>query len=261
LMKKKEFFEINANKSKSSIKKEESEETHGSTTLAGSEVKTYEVVTAKVLAVNLVALVEKLGDTFEDHKKDIMKLSEDYKKDIMKLSEDHKKDTMKLAEDHKKDTMKLSENIMKLSEDHKKDTMKLSEEKFALSEEKYKLMIRKKKEEFELHNCTARIFKLERISNIRGALEYIREQAKYLREMCKLNDVHLKAMKKCLAGLYHISSKALHSHTNEIEICAKDWETNKVIALDVIFKFFHINFIHLDEHEKETEYPYKIGSV
>ncbi|KAF0509102.1 hypothetical protein F8M41_018611 [Gigaspora margarita] len=102
-MKKKWFFETSADKSKSSTEEEGSEETHGSITLAGSEVK--------------------------------------IAKDLLKLFEDHKKDIIKLSEDHKKDTMKLSEDIMKLSEDHKKDTIKLSEEKFALSEEKYKLMI------------------------------------------------------------------------------------------------------------------------
>ncbi|CAG8816091.1 584_t:CDS:1, partial [Gigaspora margarita] len=59
LMKKKWFFETSADKSKSSTEEEGSEETHGSTILAGSEVKTYENVTAKVLVVNLVALVEK----------------------------------------------------------------------------------------------------------------------------------------------------------------------------------------------------------
>ncbi|CAG8753186.1 18736_t:CDS:2, partial [Gigaspora rosea] len=252
LMKKGWFFETNADKSKSSTEEEGSD---GSTTLAGSEVNAYEDVT-KVLAVNVATLAEKLGNSFENHNKDILKLSEDHKKDML---------------DHKKD-------ILKLSEDHKKDILKLSEEKFALSEEKSKLMIRNKEEEIELRDRTARIFKLQRISNVRGALETESEPFKLhepidktlqrlseqedfnkcLRETCKVNDVHLESVKKCLAGLYHTSSKALHSRTNEIEICAKDWETNEVIALGVIFKFFRINFIYLDELEKETEYPYEI---
>ncbi|KAF0509101.1 hypothetical protein F8M41_018610 [Gigaspora margarita] len=149
-----------------------------------------------------------------------MKLSKDHKKDTIKLSEDHKKDTMKLSEDHKKDTMKLSEDIIKLSEDHKKDTMKLSEEKFALSEEKYKLMA--ENEPFKLYEPIDKT--LQRLSEQENFKEC-------LRKTCKLNYVHLEAVKKCLAGLYYTSLKALHSRTNEIEICAKDWETNEVIAL------------------------------
>ncbi|CAG8842236.1 35053_t:CDS:1, partial [Gigaspora margarita] len=99
---------------------------------------------------------------------------------------------------------------------------------------------------------------------INKTLQQLSEQENFkecLQETCKLNDVHLKAVRKYLAGLYYTLSKVLHSHTNEIEICAKDWEMNEVIALGVIFKFFYVNFIYFDELEKETKYPYKIGSV
>ncbi|CAG8532969.1 10294_t:CDS:2 [Gigaspora rosea] len=85
-------------------------------------------------------------------------------------------------------------------------------------------MCQKKEEEFELRDLTARLFKLQKIGNVRGAL-----------------GVHQRtAVRKCLFGLYHTSLRELHNHNDEIVICAKDWEMNEVIALDVIFVLIHL---------------------
>ncbi|RHZ82932.1 hypothetical protein Glove_102g33 [Diversispora epigaea] len=47
---------------------------------------------------------------------------------------------------------------------------------------------------------------------------------------CDLDHVPLAAVKKCIGGLYHTTSKPIYSQS-DLVVCEKDWEVNETIAL------------------------------
>ncbi|RHZ73916.1 hypothetical protein Glove_228g39 [Diversispora epigaea] len=56
---------------------------------------------------------------------------------------------------------------------------------------------------------------------------------------CDLNHVPLEAVKKCIGGLYHTTSKSIHSQT-DLVVCEKHWEVNEIISLGLIFRYFRL---------------------
>ncbi|CAG8581434.1 410_t:CDS:2 [Funneliformis caledonium] len=158
----------------------------------------------------------------------------------------------------------------------------------SLNSDDKSIIEKQKDDEAELVLRTIELFKLRRITNIRAALEFIRGRIIYkkaidpldihepidnlleatlnedadfkecLGKTCKVNNVTTDAVKKCIGGLYHTSSKGLHGY-DKIAIRAKDWEVNEIIALGLIFKYYRIPFIYWDEPDREAKFPYELA--
>ncbi|CAG8434367.1 7838_t:CDS:2 [Scutellospora calospora] len=93
------------------------------------------------------------------------------------------------------------------------------------------------------------------VENLNGDPRFL----KCLEKTCEMNYVNLEAVKKCIGGLYQISSNDIYDYGN-ITIYAKDWVVNEIIALSLIFKYFGIPFRYLNENRQEVNFPYEISS-
>ncbi|CAG8541102.1 2313_t:CDS:2 [Dentiscutata erythropus] len=170
------------------------------------------------------------------------------------------------------------EHIQKL-EAKNKEMMKIYADCIQKSEEH-------KEEIDDEHNFLARseeVFQLRRVCNVRSALEYIRSWKgedpllyepvdKVLEKLsndqrfkeclintCEMNNVNMEAVKKCIGGLYHTSSKGLHGYY-KVVICEKDWVVNEIIALGLIFKYYGIPFDYMNKEGHLVQFPYKLAS-
>ncbi|RHZ82935.1 hypothetical protein Glove_102g34 [Diversispora epigaea] len=235
------------------------------------------------------------SETIKYYSKTMNKLSEEKEAEINKLQKKAEIEEKKAEIEEKKSEIKeKNAEINKLHEEKKAkikeknvEINKLHEETKALHEEINELIKKKKDEEANLRFRTTELFKLRRIVDVRVALEYIRSQnyrtgksdvplnlkepvdaflktlteqekfKKSLVDTCNLNHVSLEAVKKCIGGLYHTASKPIHSQT-DLVVCEKDWEVNEIIALGLIFRYFRIDFIYLNDMEFKVDYPYKI---
>ncbi|CAG8759488.1 16780_t:CDS:2, partial [Acaulospora morrowiae] len=119
--------------------------------------------------------------------------------------------------------------------------------------------------------------------NVRGALEFIRstirsqdktisfreptdnvlmsltQDEKFiscLKQTCLLNNSQYKDVERCMGGLYHTASKNLHGHDKDIEIDARDWSANEVLALGVLFRYYNISYYYYNDKGDLAEYPY-----
>ncbi|CAG8601193.1 10082_t:CDS:2, partial [Funneliformis mosseae] len=152
----------------------------------------------------------------------------------------HKEELLTISD--KEELLKQKEELLIMNEKHNEVLFKLTE--------------KRKDDEAELVSRTARLFKLLKITNVREALWFIcgriiykkaidpldihepidnllettlNEDAYFKEKTCKVNNVTTDAVKKCIGGLYHTSSKGLHGY-DKIAIRAKDWEVNEIIA-------------------------------
>jgi len=80
----------------------------------------------------------------------------------------------------------------------------------------------------------------------------------YLINTCEMNNVNVEAVKKCMGGLYHTSSKGLHGY-DKVVIYEKDWVVNEIIALGLIFKYFGVSFEYMNGNDHFVEFPYKLA--
>jgi len=60
-------------------------------------------------------------------------------------------------------------------------------------------------------------------------------------------------------GLYHTASKKLHGYDKDIEIDARDWSVNEVLALGVLLRYYNISYSYYDDQGELAEYPYKLA--
>ncbi len=78
----------------------------------------------------------------------------------------------------------------------------------------------------------------------------------YLKQACSLNNSQYKDVEKCMGGLFHTASKQLHGCDKDIEIDARDWSVNEVLALGVPFNYYDLPYCYYNEEGELTEYPY-----
>ena len=81
---------------------------------------------------------------------------------------------------------------------------------------------------------------------------------KSISNACAINQLRQDDVEKCLGGLYHEASKKVHGHDGQVAIDHRDWATNEVLALAVLFKHFKINFVFFNMEGDENPLPFKI---
>ncbi|CAG8629716.1 19316_t:CDS:2 [Gigaspora margarita] len=183
----------------------------------------------------------------------IMNFAVNITKDLMQ----EKVDLMEKKEHEKLD---LTKNLMEKKEREKLDLTKdLEREKLDLTkdlmQEKVELSNHITNLKNDVKHRTELLLRSKRMCNVRGALEFIRSTDKtisfreptdnvltrltqdakfisYLKQACLLNNSQYKDVERCMGGLYHTASKKLHGHDKDIEIDARDWSVNEVLALD-----------------------------
>jgi hypothetical protein len=73
------------------------------------------------------------------------------------------------------------------------------------------------------------------------------------------NRIRPNDMKKCVAGLYHSSSKHYHGVVSEyVTIDERDYTPSEVISLAVLFSIYHIEFDYVNTQGVYEMFPYKI---
>ncbi|CAG8722350.1 15564_t:CDS:2, partial [Funneliformis caledonium] len=164
-----------------------------------------------------------------------------------------------------------------------KDLMEKKErEKLDLMQEKVELSKHITNLENDVKHRTELLLRSKRMCNVRGALEFIRSTDKiisfreptdnvlmkltqnqkfvsYLKQNCELNNSQYIDVERCMGGLYHTASKQLHGHDKDIEIDARDWSVNEVLALGVLLRYYNIPYSYYDDQGELADYPYKLA--
>ena len=50
-----------------------------------------------------------------------------------------------------------------------------------------------------------------------------------------------------MGGLYHTESKKLHGYDKDIEIDARNWSVNEVLALGALLHYYNISYSYYDD--------------
>ncbi|CAG8762272.1 23434_t:CDS:2 [Gigaspora margarita] len=154
-------------------------------------------------------------------------------------------------------------------------------------EEVDKLKEKQKEDAIDFLSRSNELVRLRRVCNVRAALEYVhgcisskkgedpllyesvdkvleklsndQRFKECLIKTCEKNQVNVEAVKKCIGGLYHTSSKGLHGY-DKVVIFETDWVVNEIIALGLIFKYYGVPFEYRNANEQLVEFPYKLAS-
>ncbi|CAG8729347.1 5979_t:CDS:2, partial [Acaulospora morrowiae] len=182
-------------------------------------------------------------------------------------------------------TKDLVMNLMKQNEREKLDLTKdLMGEK---EREKLDLTNRITKLENDVKDRTELLLRSKGMCNVRGALEFIRSTNRlqdkiisfreptdnvltrltqderfisYLNQTCSLNNSQYKDVEGCVGGLYYTAlKKKLRGHDNDVEIYARDWSVNEVLALGALLRYYNILYYYYDDQGDLAEYPYKLA--
>ncbi|CAG8774285.1 18100_t:CDS:2 [Gigaspora margarita] len=190
------------------------------------------------------------------------------KVDLMKKKEHEKLDLMEKKEREKLDLMQEKVDLMEKKEREKLDLMEKKEH------EKLDLMEKKEHEKSELSkhitnlendvkHRTELLLRSKRMCNVRdNVLMRLTQDEKfisYLKQTCSLNNSQYKDVERCMGGLYHTASKKLHGHDRDIEINARDWSVNEILALGVLLRYYNISYSYYDDQGELAEYPYKLA--
>ncbi|CAG8493306.1 5350_t:CDS:2, partial [Scutellospora calospora] len=202
----------------------------------------------------------------------IKQIYDEHKTEIKQIYDEHKTEMKKLEKIIQKSDEYKEEMIQKLGAKDEEMIQELNAKDIEHKEELLKLLVKQKDDEAELVARSTELFKLRGICNIRSALDFIQSGdplgsrgtddylvenlnfkdlrfKKCLEETCEMNNVNVEAVKKCIGGLYHNSSKELDGY-GKIVIYAKDWAVNEIIALGLIFKYFRVPFEYWNENEQ-----------
>ncbi|CAG8759206.1 26171_t:CDS:2 [Gigaspora margarita] len=203
---------------------------------------------------------DKILSLMQDNKKEILSKEQDYKKEISSLMQDNKKEILSLMQDNKKE-------ILSLAQSKDKEYLSLMNE---LNDLKHLA-----------ENRAQMLLQMKHKSNVRGALEFIRAQdtsivftepvdkalkrlsqdenfIKTLREACEDNGLRYDDVQNCIRGLYHSASKHFHGREQQVVIDSRDWSSNEVFVLGIMFRHFKIPFLYCNEDGKLDDYPYKL---
>ncbi|CAG8635253.1 6792_t:CDS:2, partial [Paraglomus occultum] len=160
---------------------------------------------------------------------------------------------------------------------------------------KYKEIADQKKAEHPLRANKARTYRLEKICDIKAALEYIwalilsknpskrresidavlqwwfEKNSELLQKTCEANELNVESVKACVAGLYDASCKRRHGREYRIVIFAEYWNPNEVFALALLLKHHDLQFTYSDTTDttdmtvtdvdrRDAKFPYDLSA-
>ncbi|CAG8785301.1 13756_t:CDS:2 [Gigaspora margarita] len=188
----------------------------------------------------------------------IMNFTVDITKDLMQekvgLMEKKEREKLDLTKDLKREKLDLTKDLM----EKKERKVELSKHITNLENEvkhRIELLLRSKRM-CNLKLNSEQMFELimSRIDELNNKFEYFENLFFVVLLMLPLRDVE-----RCMGGLYHTASKKLHGHDKDIEIDARDWSVNEVLALGVLLRYYNISYSYYDDQGELAEYPYKLA--
>ncbi|CAG8573206.1 44921_t:CDS:2 [Gigaspora margarita] len=201
------------------------------------------------------------------------------KEHIQQLEAKNKEHVQQLEAKNKEHVQQLEAKNAQLEAKNKEHVQQLEAKNKEHNEEVDKLKEKQKDDALDFLLRSQELVRLRRVCNVRAALDKKGEDPllyepvdkvlerlsndqrfkECLIKTCEKNQVNIEAVKKCIGGLYHTSSKELHGY-DKVVIFEKDWAVNEIIALGLIFKYYGVPFEYMNANEQLVEFPYKLAS-
>ncbi|KAF0382306.1 histidine-rich protein [Gigaspora margarita] len=292
------LFSLNASFMKEKNDKE-SVNAHSLVTSICSTVMVLPVI--KEIIEEMMKMSKEYMEKLEEKNQEILKMSKECtekfeaknaqletknKEHIQQLEAKNKEHVQQLEAKNKEHVQQLEAKNTQLEAKNKEYVQQLEAKNKEHNEEVDKLKEKQKDDALDFFLRSQELVRLQRVCNVRAALEYVRSCIsskkgedtllyepvdkvlerlsndqrfkEYLIKTCEKNQVNIEAVKKCISGLCHTSSKELHGY-DKVVIFEKDWAVNEIIALGLIFKYYGIPFEYMNANEQLVKFSYKLA--